>query len=54
MKKSDKADSNKAELEKIRRKIDAIDDKFLEFLKQRVKYAQDIGHIKSKDKESEV
>jgi chorismate mutase/prephenate dehydratase len=45
-----KADKNKAELEKIRRKIDTIDNKFLELLKQRIKHAQDVGRIKSKDK----
>jgi chorismate mutase/prephenate dehydratase len=49
MKSAKKAD-NKAELDKIRKKIDAIDNKFLELLKQRVKHAQDIGRIKSKDK----
>lgn len=50
MKNSKGADSNKAEVEKIRRKIDAIDDKFLELLKQRIQHAQDVGRIKSKDK----
>ena len=50
MEKKKKAGQNKAELENIRRKIDAIDDKFLELLKQRIKHAQDIGRIKSKDK----
>ena len=50
MKSSKKADNNKAELEKIRKKIDDIDNKFLESLKKRVQYAQDIGRIKSKDK----
>ena len=50
MKKTNKADSNKAELEKIRRKIDEIDNSFLENLKKRIQYAQDIGRIKSKDK----
>ena len=45
-----KKTDNKAELEKIRRKIDAIDNKFLELLQQRIKYAQTIGRIKSKDK----
>ena len=49
MKIAKKAD-NKAELDKIRKKIDAIDNKFLELLKQRIQYAQDIGRIKSKDK----
>jgi len=43
-------DANKAELEKIRRKIDAIDNQFLELLKQRIDHAQEIGRIKSKDK----
>jgi chorismate mutase/prephenate dehydratase len=52
---SNKADNNKtenniAELEKIRRKIDAIDNKFLELLKQRLQHAQDVGRVKSKDK----
>ena len=49
MKDKQKAE-NKAELEKIRRKIDAIDNKFLELLKQRIQHAQEIGRIKSKDK----
>ena len=48
--KSSKKSDNKAELEKIRRKIDEIDNSFLENLKQRIQYAQDIGRIKSKDK----
>ncbi len=45
-----KKTDNKAELEKIRKKIDAIDNKFLEFLKQRIQHAQAIGRIKSKNK----
>ena len=44
--KSAKKINNKAELEKIRRKIDAIDNNFLELLKQRIQYAQAIGRIK--------
>jgi len=48
--KSPKKINNKAELQKIRKKIDAIDNKFLELLKQRIQYAQEIGRIKSKDK----
>jgi chorismate mutase/prephenate dehydratase len=48
--KSGKKNDNKAELEKIRKKIDAIDNKFLELLKQRIQYAQDIGRIKSINK----
>jgi chorismate mutase/prephenate dehydratase len=43
-------DVNKAELEKIRKKIDAIDNQFLKLLKQRIGHAQEIGRIKSKDK----
>ena len=42
--------SNKEELEKIRKKIDAIDNQFLKLLKQRIDHAQEIGQIKSKDK----
>ena len=45
-----KKSANKVELEKIRRKIDAIDNKFLELLKQRIQHAQAIGRIKSKNK----
>ena len=48
--KSAKKIDNKAELEKIRRKIDAIDNNFLELLKQRIQYAQAIGRIKSLNK----
>ena len=42
--------SNKEELEKIRKKIDAIDNQFLKLLQQRIGHAQEIGQIKSKDK----
>lgn len=41
---------NKAEIEKVRKKIDAIDNKILELLKQRIQHAQAVGRIKSKDK----
>jgi chorismate mutase / prephenate dehydratase len=49
MKSAQKTD-NKAEIEKIRKKIDAIDNKVLELLKQRIQHAQAVGRIKSKDK----
>jgi len=41
---------NKAAIEKIRRKIDAIDNKIVDLLKQRIQHAQAVGRIKSKDK----
>jgi chorismate mutase/prephenate dehydratase len=47
---SEKKSDNKAELEKIRRKIDDIDNRFLELLKQRIECAQAIGRIKSVNK----
>jgi chorismate mutase/prephenate dehydratase len=48
--KSTKITDNKAELEKIRKKIDAIDNNFLELLKQRIQHAKAIGCIKSINK----
>ena len=49
MKTAKKAE-NKAAIEKIRRKIDAIDNKIVDLLKQRIQHAQAVGRIKSKDK----
>ena len=45
-----KKTENKAAIEKIRRKIDAIDNKIVDLLKQRIQHAQAVGRIKSKDK----
>lgn len=50
MKSVQKTDNNKAEIEKIRKKIDSIDNKILALLKQRIQHAQAVGRIKSKDK----
>ena len=41
---------NRAAIEKIRKKIDTIDNKIVDLLKQRIQHAQDVGRIKSKDK----
>ena len=49
MKTAKKAE-NKAAIEKIRRKIDIIDNKIVDLLKQRIQHAQAVGRIKSKDK----
>ena len=48
--KTAKKTENKAAIEKIRRKIDAIDNKIVDLLKQRIQHAQAVGRIKSKDK----
>nr|MBF0221881.1 prephenate dehydratase [Desulfobulbaceae bacterium] len=44
-----KQDSTKDSLLKVRDKIDAIDDQFLQLLKDRLNCAKEIGHLKNKE-----
>ena len=53
MKTSKKTD-NKAEIEKIRKKIDAIDNKIVELLKQRIQHAQAVADDEDRSGAHEV